>query len=172
MILELELTRWEIKTEKNLQLKRNSTWLQSIWKLRKSTLKDFTMIIIVNFWKKAQKISADDIHFEESRYKMKFYWELDLNTICSRCYNIDHWSFKVCKNHLSLCYICISSHENLDHVCKIIMCNVKSESQCHHMSAKYENCKENHSVIAWNYFKQKKIWKHHNIQKAFTQLKA
>ena len=168
LTLELELARWEIETEEDLQLKRNSTWLWSTQELRKNILKNFTIIIMINFWKKAQKISADSICFRKSRYKMKFYWKLDLSTVCSRCCSIDHWSFKVCENCFSLCYICVSSHEDLDHVCKIIMCNIKSKNQCHHMSVKCENCEESHSATAWNCFKQKKIWKHHNIQKVLT----
>ena len=148
LTLELELARWEIKTEKNLQLKRNLTWLWNIQKLRKNILKNFIMIIIINFWKKAWKISADDICFKESRYKMKLYWELDSDTVCLKCCDIDHQSFKVCRNYFSQCYICTDSHENLDHVCKIITCNVKSENQCHHMLTKCKNCRENHSATA------------------------
>ena len=52
------------------------------------------------------------------------------------------------------------------------MCNIKSESQCHHMLMKCGNCKENHSTMTQSCLKQKKIWKHHNIQKALTQLEA
>ena len=141
-------------------------------KAEKNILKDFIMIITIDFWKKVQKISADNICFEESRYKMKLYWKLDLNTVCSRCYDIDHQSFKACRNCFSLCYICADSHEDLDHVCKIITCNIKSENQCHYMSAKCENCKENHSATIQSYLKQKKIWKHYNIQKALIQLEA
>ena len=40
------------------------------------------------------------------------------------------------------------------------------------MLMKCENCKENHSTMIWSCLKQKKIWKHYNIQKALTQLEA
>ena len=40
------------------------------------------------------------------------------------------------------------------------------------MSAKYENCEKSHLAIAQSCLKQKKIWKHYNIQKVLTQLEA
>ena len=126
-------------------------------------------MIIINFWKKAHKISADSIWFKEIKYKIKFYWKLDLNIICSRCCNIEHQNFKVCDNQFSLCFICTDSHKKLDHACKIITCHVKSDRHCHHISAKCENCENNHLTTAWSCFKQKKIQKCHNIQKICIQ---
>ena len=114
----------EIELGTEYQLKRNPTWLRSSKELQNSNQKGLTIIITVGSLEEAQKLLINGIYFGGSQYKTEQYWETGVDTVCPRCCQLGHCSFKACGNCPSCCFICAGSHEGTEHVCQVVDCSV------------------------------------------------
>lgn len=101
----LALAHKEIELSTEYQLKRNPTWLQSSKVLHNSNQKGLTIVITVGSLEEAWRLLINGIQFRGSCYRTEPYWETGVDTVCPRCCQLGHRSFKACGD-------CISTHRS------------------------------------------------------------
>lgn len=146
----LALAREEIELGTEYQLKRNPTWLRSSKELQDSNNKGSTIVITVGSLEEARRLLINGIRFGGSRYRTGQYWETGVDTICPRCCQLGHRSFKACGDHAPCCFICAGPHEGAEHVCRVVDCPAKSGTACQHIPAKCGACGGPHPATAGN----------------------
>jgi hypothetical protein len=150
LTLGLGLARQEIETGSALRLKRDPTWLKSPDSLRNSTQKGSSIVIIIGSLTEAQQVQANGIRFGGTRYKIEHFWELGPNTVCPRCCEIGHKSFRACGEHPPKCFICAGPHEGLNHACSVLGCSAKAGKACQHTPTRCGNYGGRHPALAAN----------------------
>ena len=146
----LGLAREEIELGTEFRLKRNPTWLRSSRELQSNTKKGSTIVVTVGSLEEARKILVHGIRFGGYRYRTEHFWEVGVDTVCPRCCQLGHRSFKACGNHPACCFICAGPHEGSEHVCRVVDCQAKPGIACQHMPAKCGNCGGPHTATAGN----------------------
>lgn len=146
----LALAREEIELGTEHQLKRNPTWLRSSKELHNSNQKGSTIVITVGSLEEARKLLINGIRFGGSRYRTEQYWETGVDTVCPRCCQLGHRSFKACGDRPPCCFICAGPHEGTEHVCRVVDCPAKPGTTCKHIPAKCGTCGGPHPATAGN----------------------
>ncbi|ODM21089.1 hypothetical protein SI65_04142 [Aspergillus cristatus] len=146
----LALACEEIELGTEYQLKRNPTWLRSSKELHNSNQKGSTIVITVSSLEEARKLLINGIRFGGSRYKTEQYWETGADTVCPRCSQLGHRSFKAYGDHPPCCFICAGPHEGTEHVCRVVDCPAKPGTICQHIPAKCGTCGGPHPATAGN----------------------
>ena len=146
----LALAREEIELSTEYQLKRNPTWLRSSKELYNSNQKGSTIVITVGSLEEARRLLINGIRFGGSRYRTEQYWETGVDTVCPRCCQLGHRSFKACGDRPPCCFICAGPHEGTEHVCRVVDCPAKPGSACKHTPAKCGICSGPHPATAGN----------------------
>lgn len=146
----LALAREEIELGTEYQLKRNPTWLRSSKELHTSNQKCSTIVITVGSLEEARRLLINGIRFGGSRYKTEQYWETGVDTVCPRCCQLGHRSFKACGDHPPCCFICAGPHEGTEHVCRVVDCPAKPGTACKHIPAKCGTCGGPHPATVEN----------------------
>lgn len=146
----LALAREEIELGTKYQLKRTPTWLRSAKELQNSNQKGSTIVITVGSLEEARGLLINGIRFGGSRYKTEQYWETGVDTVCPRCCQLGHRSFKACGDRPPCCFICAGPHEGTEHVCRVVDCPAKLGTACKHIPAKCGTCGGPHPATAGN----------------------
>lgn len=146
----LVLAREEIELGTEYQLRRNPTWLRSSKELQNSNQKGSTIVITVGSLEEVRRLLINGIRFGGSRYRTEQYWETGVDTVCPRCCQLGHRSFKACRDHPPCCFICAGPHEGTEHVCRVVDCPAKPGTACQHNPAKCGTCGGPHSATAGN----------------------
>ncbi|ODM23014.1 hypothetical protein SI65_00603 [Aspergillus cristatus] len=146
----LALAREEIELGTEYQLKRNPTWLRSSKELYNSNQKGSTIVITVGSLEDARRILINGIRFGGSRYRTEQYWETGVDTVCPRCCQLGHRSFRACGDHPPCCFICAGPHEGTEHVCQVVDCPAKPGTACKHIPAKCGTCGGPHPATVGN----------------------
>ncbi|ODM16205.1 hypothetical protein SI65_08204 [Aspergillus cristatus] len=144
------LAREEIELGTEYQLKRNPTWLRSSKELQNSNQKGSTIVITVGSLEEARRLLINGIRFGGSRYKTEQYWETGVDTVCPRCCQLGHRSFKACGDRPPCCFICAGPHEGTEHVCRVVDCPAKPGTACKHIPAKCGTCGGPHPATVGN----------------------
>ena len=146
----LALAREEIELGTEYQLKRNPTWLRSSKELHNSNQKGSTIVITVGSLEEARRLLINGIRFGGSRYRTEQYWETGVDTVCPRCCQLGHRSFKACGDRPPCCFICAGPHEGTEHVCRVVDCPTKPGTACKHIPAKCGTCGGPHPATVGN----------------------
>lgn len=146
----LALAREEIELGTEYQLKRNPTWLRSSKELQNSNQKGSTIVITVGSLEEARRLLINGIRFGGSRYKTEQYWETGVDTVCPRCCQMGHRSFKACGDRPPRCFICAGPHEGTEHVCRVVDCPAKPGTACKHIPVKCGICGGPHPATVGN----------------------
>lgn len=146
----LTLAREEIELGTEYQLKRNPTWLRSSKELQNSNQKGSTIVVTVGSIEEARKLLINGIRFGGSRYKTEQYWETGVDTVCPRCCQLGHRSFKACGDHPPCCFICAGPHEGTEHICRVVDCPARPGTACKHIPAKCGTCGGPHPATVGN----------------------
>ena len=146
----LALAREEIELGTEYQLKRNPTWLQSSKELHNSNQKGSTIVITVGSLEEARRLLINGIQFGGSHYRTEQYWETGVDTVCPRCCQLGHRSFKACGDRPPCCFICAGPHEGTEHVCWVVDCPTKPGTACKHIPAKCGTCGGPHPATVGN----------------------
>jgi hypothetical protein len=144
----LSLAREEIELGTAFQLKRDPTWLRSPKEFKDQ--RGSTIVITVGSLEEARKLLTNGIRFGGARYRAEQYWEIGPDTVCPRCCNLGHRSFRACKDREPCCFICAGPHEGAEHMCKVINCTAKPGTACQHTPAKCGNCQGPHIATTEN----------------------
>jgi len=146
----LALAREEIELGTEYRLKRNPTWLRSSKELHNSNQKGSTIVITVGSLDEARRLLINGIRFGGSRYKTEQYWETGVDTVCPRCCQLGHRSFKACGDRPPCCFICAGPHEGTEHACRVVDCPAKPGTACKHIPAKCGTCGGPHPATVGN----------------------
>lgn len=75
---------------------------------------------------------------------------MGVDTVCPRCCQLGHRSFKACGDRPPYCFICAGPHEGAEHVCRVVDCPAKPGTACQHIPAKCGTCGGSHPATAGN----------------------
>jgi hypothetical protein len=122
-----------------------------MWMNEKSTLERFerdeiaysTAIIKVRSKAIIDKCITKGIDFSGKNHKVELVLEAKVDTICSKCSQFGHDSYKDCQEPPK-CAICGGNHEIKDHKCAIKGCIAQIGKPCTHITQKCVNCNGPH----------------------------